>query len=1088
MNHFKTIISLFIILMFLPVVSALEIDNIGKYNEETKTMEVINLFGFGSSIANITLLSPLNVVVGHGEEVLVAWFEIDNFGTYNGNSIFSIIDTYDLKRGNSEIQKNIVYKKQNIDVIQVPKYIESCSPSGNETNCILVEDGTEDKEVIEWKSFNINSDLLEGKVVIGLFTEVEPRENVEWIPEMFGVRIDEWAEWTSNLNEGLIAYWNFDEGGGSVGKVYVDNVTGKYNFTSFIGTMTTETGKINSAIGMPGSSQMNFTMGEEFDLSNGLTISGWVKMKTACVGSCGTQILATYDTPIPDGLIQAGVSQTDDADRFSYQYNGTDTIIFHDWIVGTWVYATEVWNTTDVIIYKDGVVFGGNRDTNSTGNLDGNYMRFGMAAGSNFIYDEWGYWNRSLTASEITTLYNDGDGLTFNPLPLRVNLNLPINFLNTSDSNIEFNCSATAGNNLQNISLIIDGIINETKISGTSLFIELNKTVQISEGDHAWDCRASDTLVPSNQGISNTRNFTIDSTKPDINITHPPDILDYHLKSTNLTFNWTIVEPNLESCLLEYEGINISVGCLDNNASINITNFVNKSITFCANDTTGNSNCTTKSWDYYVFEHNQTFSNQTTEGNSETFIAILQNSVLITQSDLFYNGTNNVGENFAIEIFSALRKQNLIIPGVTADIKVPFYWQITFSDGNKVNMSSQNQTIFNLNLDNCTTNTNVIMNFTVIDEELQTILDNNAIIETSLNIFSKDRSELIVSFADLKNTNQTKICLNRDLQNSTIYSLDSIVRYEHPLYANEYYNIVNFSLTINTSIQDILLFDLNITDSTEFQLTFDGTDFLPVENALVFVDRQYISENVFKTVEIPKTDSNGQTILHLVRNDVIYNMVVSKDGVVLGNFQNIRAFCEDFTIGRCTLSLNALSNASAIFDYGAAIGITATSPPTFNETSNSVSFSFISNDGSVKNIFMNVTRKDVFGNTSLCSNSIQTSSGTVTCVITEELVDTSIFTTITIDGETWILDESVAVDTSGYGSMGYFVWFILTLVMVLALSESKNGIMMALMISYMGAIALGIALGGITGIGSSGIWMILITLVGIWQINRNRKS
>ena len=75
-----------------------------------------------------------------------------------------------------------------------------------------------------------------------------------------------------------------------------------------------------------------------------------------------------------------------------------------------------------------------------------------------------------------------------------------------------------------------------------------------------------------------------------------------------------------------------------------------------------------------------------------------------------------------------------------------------------------------------------------------------------------------------------------------------------------------------TAAQNITLFDLNLSDSTEFQLTFTGDDYLPLEDALIFIDRQYIAENTFKTVELPLTDSNGQTILHLVRNEVIYNI------------------------------------------------------------------------------------------------------------------------------------------------------------------------------------------------------------------------
>ena len=47
--------------------------------------------------------------------------------------------------------------------------------------------------------------------------------------------------------------------------------------------------------------------------------------------------------------------------------------------------------------------------------------------------------------------------------------------------------------------------------------------------------------------------------------------------------------------------------------------------------------------------------------------------------------------------------------------------------------------------------------------------------------------------------------------------------------------------------------------------------------------------------------------------------------------------------------------------------------------------------------------------------------------------------------------------------------------------------MLALPIAYIAGIGLGILIGGIVGIGSAGIWIMLISLVGIWKINKNRK-
>lgn len=487
-------------------------------------------------------------------------------------------------------------------------------------------------------------------------------------------------------------------------------------------------------------------------------------------------------------------------------------------------------------------------------------------------------------------------------------------------------------------------------------------------------------------------------------------------------------------------------------------------------------------------ENSQTFNNETIEGATETFtLNMTYESIEFLSSldvKLVYNGTEHsaafldTGNNLIIS-------KSIIIPEVSADTNVTFYWDISTTEWEQ-NSTKNNQTILNFGIDNCTSFTNKIISLTLRDEELQTTIANGTI-EIAVNIFSQDRSILILNISDSYfNINPTEICLNVNLSEGSKYLLDSVIRYEATNYANEYYNIVGLELTNDTELQNISLFDLNSSDSTEFHLTFKGEDFLPVEDALVFIERQYIAENTFKTVELPKTDANGQTVLHLVRNEVVYNIIVIKDNLVLGSFNNIIAFCQDFTIGSCTINLNAISNESGIFNYDNEVGIIYNSIPDYDTTSRIVSFSFVSTDGTEKSVFMNVERRDIFGNRSVCNNTVTSSGGTLSCTVGEEIDDTTLFTMISIDGEEWLVFSTI-IDDTAYGSTGYVFWFFMTLALILMFGESKNGIMISLLVSYIGAIALGIGIGGVVGIGSAGIWIMSITATGIWKINKNRK-
>ena len=595
--------------------------------------------------------------------------------------------------------------------------------------------------------------------------------------------------------------------------------------------------------------------------------------------------------------------------------------------------------------------------------------------------------------------------------------------------------------------------------------------------------------------MTEQRNFTIHTMPTTVELFEPNGTIDIHTLGDNLTLSWNISEEgqnlteHVQNCSYIYNSVEVPLNltfCIE----LNQTSFLYvegvDNLTFIVMDSFNITTATLTTWDFKVLELNQTYNNITSSGATEDFEAEIKlgTALSITGSAIVYNGTSSVGSSSTSGNITSLVVSDVLIPVVGTDTNFSFYWTLLLSDSSIVNLSTQNQTVLNIDLDNCTVFTNRIFNFTSKDEEIQNTLS-NATKEIAINVYSSDRTTLAFNLSGSFTDNPTSICLNINLTGDSVYSLDTIIKYSAIGYATEYYNIVDLELANDTEEQIISLFDLNSSDSLEFQLTFTGEDFLPVENALVFVERQYIVENTFKTVELPKTDSNGQTILHLVRNDVVYNIIVMKDGVVLGRFENLVAFCEDFAIGDCKISLNAIGEDSGVPNYNEEVGILFDSAPTYNDTTKIVSFSFSSVDGSSKTVTMNVERRDVFGNTSICSNTLVSTSGTVFCSI-GDISDTSLVTSVSIDEEIKLVSQ-VQVDTEAYGSMGYVVFFILSLTLLLIFGDSKNGIILSLLIGYIIAIAMGLVIGGLVGIGCSGTWILILTITAWYQINKNKR-
>lgn len=585
--------------------------------------------------------------------------------------------------------------------------------------------------------------------------------------------------------------------------------------------------------------------------------------------------------------------------------------------------------------------------------------------------------------------------------------------------------------------------------------------------------------------------FTLDTTPPTFNLTYPQGTLGAVIEGTTLFLNWTLEDENIiKNCSYTYNDIVTNLAnttCVQNYTTFNYV-AGKDNLSMIVYDIFNNSITDTTAWIVSLSEINQSYQNTTLEGSYESFAAwfTLYSGLDITSATLIYNGTSYSGTVVNPESNYYYAHTNIVIPTVEADTNLTFFWRFVLNDTSIITSLSHNQTVLNVNIDNCTAYSTKLYNFTNVDEEEQTLVANGTI-EVAFNLYDYNRESVIANYSNIWNndTNHVSICLSEALNGSLNLSMDGIIRYEAENHANEYYYIVNDRILSTTKQQNITLYDLNLSDSTEFQLTFTGDDYLPVENALVYIDRQYISENVFKTVELPLTDSNGQTIIHLVRNDVIYNIRVIKDGVLLGTFNNLVAYCEDYTIGDCKINLNSADSNTDIFNYDDQLGITFSSP-TFNETNSRLSFSYVSTDGSSKVVSMNVTRDSILGNRSVCNSTTTGASGTLLCSLSS-VQDSSLRVNIYVNGEL-VITKTFTLSGNNYGEAGYLVFFVMAISFILLFSNSKSGILIGVFIGFISGVGLGIITGSVIGLGAAGLWLLVIIIIGLYKLNKNRPQ
>ncbi len=588
-----------------------------------------------------------------------------------------------------------------------------------------------------------------------------------------------------------------------------------------------------------------------------------------------------------------------------------------------------------------------------------------------------------------------------------------------------------------------------------------------------------------------------ESDPPTITIYAPTGTLDYGGETQLI--NWSVSDASfVNTTWFNYNGTNRTL-----NGNTNSTNFNLATppfnLTFYANDSYDNVNSSFVNWTYKIFLNNQTFNAQTTEGATEFFsLNFTKDSLLqVSTIDLIYNGTVN---SFAYSVNGdiIISQGSIVISSQTQEVNVTFFYNIKLDDGSSINTTLNNQTIQIINMDDCSVFENLIYNFTQYDEEDKTTLTVNNTMEIQVNLFDTSKTLNLVNFSqtffEVKNAT---ICLEDALLTTVNYSAYVVVKYSAnsttltDAYSVEYYNILNQTIANITVPRHIALYNLKEKDTTKFRLTFRDGSFVLAPNILVQVHRQYIEDNDFKIVEIPLTDNNGQTMLNLVRNDIVYNFImVDESNNVIAIFNSVTVFCQDFIIGECTINLNAESIAEETYDYNEEFGISLTSP-TFDNSTGLISITFITDDLLPKTISMDVLRNNAFGNRSVCSNSLTSASGTLSCnasAVTDS--DQFLFVHSFVNGDQASQDTiNLNASTLNFGIIdGAFYAFLIILLLITLFMEDKKILVISLGLGWVVVISLGLVSGRLVGATSAGIWIIVTIAIFLWKLNKEEGA
>lgn len=195
---------------------------------------------------------------------------------------------------------------------------------------------------------------------------------------------------------GLVAYWGFDD---SLTDSVGSNVLTASGGNSYV------TGKLGT---------------KALQLTGGNTATTFDATISACfAGACSIQIwaksatISTGFTPLDAGGSQWSVTAYDTSQAGAYDIgnsgatiNGTDTLVDDTWFH---IVVTSDGGTSPAKMYVNNHAYTGDL---SVALGDGGQLQIGGATAATITVDACAVWNVCLTAQQVSTLYNSGNGLS----------------------------------------------------------------------------------------------------------------------------------------------------------------------------------------------------------------------------------------------------------------------------------------------------------------------------------------------------------------------------------------------------------------------------------------------------------------------------------------------------------------------------------------------------------------------------------------------------------------------------------------------------------------------------------------------------
>jgi len=349
-------------------------------------------------------------------------------------------------------------------------------------------------------------------------------------------------------------------------------------------------------------------------------------------------------------------------------------------------------------------------------------------------------------------------------------------------------------------------------------------------------------------------------------------------------------------------------------------------------------------------------------GGSDTISLQIKNSSVINNATLIWNGTsysNNVTNLGDMWTYSS----TFTAPAVPSNTNASFYWNF-YINGTQRNTSSYNQTILFVGIDNCSSYTTKAMTFTIYNESTLTTMYGT--LELVFDIYLNPTTVTTYS-TKFQNNYTYSVCLNL---NTTNYTFDGYMTF----YNNSGYNPRTYwfyHASLNNVTQNVSLYLITTGESQVITFTVREESGYPKPDIYTVIQRFFPSLNSYTTIQIGKSDSNGQLVAYLIPYTAYYKILLMQSGQLI---QTINPFL--ITSNSISLNINT-TFGMYLYKYYGKIAYSCT----YNNVTGYFTCIITDTSGEMTKCYLDIMTVNTTNNEQVCSTNGVSSSMTIGCYL-----------------------------------------------------------------------------------------------------------